>query len=140
MECASVCDSYRGSDAVAQGRYAYCSATQRALCKLIVDNSQLIAYVANSMIRSFKSKPLAQLWEKGRTSKIDAKMHERIIRRLDRLDAAAMPQEMNIPGFDFHALRGFKPTRYSVHVNGPWCITFEFEDGDACRVDFEQYH
>jgi toxin HigB-1 len=27
-----------------------------------------------------------------------------------------------------------------VHVNGPWCITFEFEDGDAIRVDFEQYH
>jgi hypothetical protein len=23
---------------------------------------------------------------------------------------------------------------------GPWCITFEFEDGDACRIDFEQYH
>jgi len=80
------------------------------------------------MIRSFKSKPLAELWEKGRTPKIDAKMHERVVRRLDRLDAAATPQEMNIPGFDFHALRGFKPMRYSVHVNGPWCITFEFED------------
>ena len=92
------------------------------------------------MIRSFNSKHLAELGEKGRTSKIDAKMHERILRRLDRLDAAAMPQEMNIPGFDFHALRGFKPTRYSVHVNVPWCITFEFEDGDASRVDFEQYH
>jgi proteic killer suppression protein len=25
-------------------------------------------------------------------------------------------------------------------VNGPWCITFEFEGGDAFRVDFEQYH
>src|SRR5215475_482096 len=71
---------------------------------------------------------------KGQTPKIDAKMHERILRRPDRLDAAAMPQEMNIRGFDFHALRGFKPTRCSVHVNGPWCITFEFEDGDACRV------
>jgi proteic killer suppression protein len=112
----------------------------QAPCKLTVDNSQPVAYAVNSMIRSFKSKPLAELWEKGRTSKIDAKMHERILRRLDRLDAAAMPQEMNIPGFDFHALRGFKPTRYSVHVNGPWCITFEFEDGDACRVAFEQYH
>jgi len=109
-------------------------------CKLTVDNSQLIAYVSDRMIRNFKSKPLAELWEKGRTSKIDAKMHERILRRLDRLDAAATPQEMNIPGFDFHALRGFKPTRYSVHVNGPWCITFELEEGDACRVDFEQYH
>jgi antitoxin HigA-1 len=47
---------------------------------------------------------------------------------------------MNVPSFYFHPLRGFKPTRYSVHVNGPWCITFEFEDGDACHVDFEQYH
>lgn len=47
---------------------------------------------------------------------------------------------MNLPGFDFHPLKGFKPTRYSVHVNGPWCITFEFDHGDAFRVDFEQYH
>src|SRR5712672_820366 len=47
---------------------------------------------------------------------------------------------MNVPGFDFHSLQGFNPKRYSVHVNGPWCITFEFEDGEACRVDFEQYH
>jgi toxin HigB-1 len=47
---------------------------------------------------------------------------------------------MNLPGFDFHALKGFVPTRYKVHVNGPWCITFEFDSGDALRVDFEQYH
>ena len=85
------------------------------------------------MIRSFKSKALAELWEKGRT-KINAKMQARILRRLDRLDAAAIPEEMNIPGFDFHSLRGFRPIRYTVHVNGPWCITFEFEDGDACRL------
>jgi proteic killer suppression protein len=47
---------------------------------------------------------------------------------------------MNVPGFDFHSLQGFDPKRYSVHVNGPWCITFEFGDGEARRVDFEQYH
>jgi toxin HigB-1 len=49
-------------------------------------------------------------------------MPERILRRLDWLAAAAMQQEMNIPGFDSHALRGFIPTRYSVDVNGPWCM------------------
>jgi proteic killer suppression protein len=92
------------------------------------------------MIRTFKSKTLAELWEKGRTGKIDAKMHQRIFARLDRLDVAVSPAEMNVPGFDFHPLRGLRPTRYSVHVNGPWCITFEFDDGDAFRVDFEQYH
>jgi len=92
------------------------------------------------MIRTFKNKALAELWEKGRTAKIDAKMQQRVLARLDRLDAAVRPAEMNVPGFDFHSLRGFRPTRYSVHVNGPWCVTFEFEDGDAFRVDFEQYH
>jgi proteic killer suppression protein len=92
------------------------------------------------MIKSFKSKPLADLWEPGKAGKIDFRMRERILRRLDRLDAATRPEEMNLPGFDFHPLRGFKPTRYTVHVNGPWCITFEFDNGDAVRVDFEQYH
>jgi proteic killer suppression protein len=67
-------------------------------------------------------------------------MHRRILVRLDRLDAASAHEEMRLPGFDFHALEGSKPTRYAIHVNGPWCLTFEFEDGDACRVDWEQYH
>lgn len=92
------------------------------------------------MIRTFKSKALAELWENGRSAKIDFRMYGRIFARLDRLDVALRPKEMNVPGFDFHALRGFRPTRYSVHVNGPWCITFEFDGGDAFRVDFEQYH
>ena len=41
--------------------------------------------------------------------------------------------------FDYHALRG-KPKRYSVHVNGPYCITFEWEGEDAVRVNLENYH
>lgn len=85
------------------------------------------------------SKALAELWAKGSSAKIDRRMHRRILVRLDRLDAALDPADLNLPGFDFHALRG-KPTRYSVHVNGPWCITFEFDGGGAYRVDFEQYH
>ena len=92
------------------------------------------------MISTFRSKVLADLWSKGRTAKIDVKMHKRILIRLDRLNAANAPEQMNLPGFDFHALKGVVPTRYTVHVNGPWCITFEFDDGEACRVDFEQYH
>lgn len=92
------------------------------------------------VIKSFKSKGLAELFAKGTSAKIDAKMHKRILVRLDALDAAARPEDMNLPGFDFHALNGFNPTRYTVHVNGPWCITFAFESTDAVAVDFEQYH
>jgi plasmid maintenance system killer protein len=101
---AVVRNSWRGNEAAAQERATLVAPQPRRATR-----RQLIAYVANSMIRSFKSKPLAELWEKGRTSKIDAKMRERVLRRLDRLDAAATPQEMNIPGFDFHALRASNP-------------------------------
>lgn len=80
------------------------------------------------------------MWSNGRSEKIDAKPHKRIPVRLDRLSVVTVPEQMNLPGFDFHALRGFVPTRYTVHVNEPWCIIFEFDTGDALRVDFEQYH
>jgi toxin HigB-1 len=92
------------------------------------------------VIKTFKSKALADLWSGRKSTKIDAKLHRRILVRLDRLNVADRPEDMNLPGFDFHPLKGFRPTRSPVHVNGPWCITFEFKDGDAFRVDFEQYH
>ena len=92
------------------------------------------------MIRSFRHKGLAELWEKGGSAKVDRKLQARILLRLDALNMAMVPEELNLPGFNFHALRGFVPVRFTIHVNGPWCITFEFEAGDAWRVDLEQYH
>lgn len=92
------------------------------------------------MISSFRHKGLKELFEDGRTAKIDRNMQERIKRRLDAVDRATKPEHVNLPGFNFHALRGFNPTRYSVHINGPWCLTFEFDGENACRVDLEQYH
>ena len=91
------------------------------------------------MIKSFKSKALAELWEKGRTAKIDGRCTRGSFVVGSPGCGCACPRKW-YPGFDFHPLRGLKPTRYSVHVNGPWCITFEFDDGEACQVDFEQYH
>lgn len=83
---------------------------------------------------------MREFWEKGSSNKIDKRMQARILRRLDVLNRAASLDDLDVPGFDFHALRGFRPTRYSLHVNGPWCITFEFSKGDALHVEFEQYH
>jgi len=92
------------------------------------------------MIRSFRHKGLSELWEIGASAKVDRRLQTRILLRLDALNVAFSPEEMNIPGFNFHMLRGFDPSRYTVHVNGPWCLTFEFDDGHAWRVDLEQYH
>jgi toxin HigB-1 len=59
---------------------------------------------------------------------------------LDAINEAVETAGMNVPGCNFHSLSGFNPPRYSIHVNGPWCVTFEFKGGDAFNVDFEQYH
>ena len=91
------------------------------------------------MIKSFRHKGLAELFERGYSQKLRQDLKTRSLRRLDALDQAESLAELNVPGFNFHGLHG-KPKRYSIHVNGPWCITFEWIDGNACRVDLEQYH
>ena len=91
------------------------------------------------MIKSFKHKGLAELFERGRSAKIRPDLQRRILRRLEALDQAESLTEVNIPGFNFHCLKGM-PKRYSIHVNGPWCITFEWKKNHALRVNLEQYH
>lgn len=92
------------------------------------------------MIKSFRSKALAELWRDGRSAKLNQSLWKRIMVRLDRLDTAKTTDELNLPGFDFHSLKGFVPTRYTIHINGPWCLTFEFDMEGVWRIDLEQYH
>ena len=91
------------------------------------------------MIRSFKSRALSEFWQDGDAARVPPDLVRRIRVRLARLDQAMRPNDLNLPGFDFHRLHG-TPVRYTVHVNGPWCITFEWDGEDAVRVDLEQYH
>ena len=91
------------------------------------------------MIKSFRHKGLRELFETGKSRKVRPDLSARALRRLDALDAAALTSELNIPGFGFHALKG-RQKRYALWVNGPWRITFEWQDGDAYQVDLEQYH
>lgn len=92
------------------------------------------------MILSFRSKGLRQLFLHGKSADIPADLQKRCVRRLDALNKAPNLQSVNIPGFNFHPLKGNTPQRYSIHVNGPWTITFEWENGKVLRVDLEQYH
>ena len=91
------------------------------------------------MIVSFSHKGLKDLFTKGSGARVLPELKDRCMRRLDALDSALTLQNLNLPGFNLHPLHT-KPVRHSIHVNGPWCITFEWENGNALRVDLEQYH
>jgi len=64
----------------------------------------------------------------------------RIERMLDALDAAVRPEDMNIPGYRFHQLKGNRAGTYAIAVTGNLRITFRFAGEDAANVDLEDYH
>jgi len=92
------------------------------------------------VIRNWQHKGQRELFATGRSRRVRTDLQKRALLVLDALDAAGKPSDLNLPGFDFHRLRGNRPPRYSIHVNGPWRITFELQDGETHRVNLEQYH
>jgi proteic killer suppression protein len=60
--------------------------------------------------------------------------------QLTALDTATVLDDMDIPGFRLHPLKGGERGRWSIWVNGNWRLTFEFNDGDVHIVDYEDYH
>jgi proteic killer suppression protein len=59
---------------------------------------------------------------------------------LAALDTAHSVEDMNVPGFRLHPLKGSERGRCSVWVNGNWRLTFEFKDGHVYVLDYEDYH
>ena len=92
------------------------------------------------MIRSFRSKALRRFAEQGDTSKLIVPNVQRIEAVLSRLDGSMAPEDMNVPGFRFHGLKGKSKGRFTVDASGNWRITFGWEGKDAIDVDLEDYH
>ena len=92
------------------------------------------------MIKSFKHKGLKKFFEKGDCSGIQSKHEKKIRLQLAALDTATVIEDMDLPGYNLHQLKGQRKDCWSIVVNGNWRITFEFENGDAYIVNYEDYH
>jgi len=92
------------------------------------------------MIKSFKHKGLKNFFEQGHIKGIDPDHASKIKRILGYLDRAKYAEDMNLPGFNLHPLKGDKQEIWAVTVRANWRITFKFEKGDAYILDYEDYH
>ena len=92
------------------------------------------------MIKSFAHKGLKVFFETGSKKGIQPEHAPKLARMLDRLDASTSPQDMNLPGYRLHQLKGDRKDMWSVSVNGNWSMTFYFEAMDAYLVDYMDYH
>lgn len=92
------------------------------------------------MIRSFKHRGLKRFYETESKAGIDAKHVGGLKIILARLDASIRPEDMKLPGFGFHPLKGKRKGTYAVKVSGNWRVTFRWEGADAVDVDYEDCH
>ncbi|WP_111639132.1 type II toxin-antitoxin system RelE/ParE family toxin [Marinomonas shanghaiensis] len=92
------------------------------------------------MIKSFKHKGLKKYFETGSASGIQAKHKSKLRMQLTAIDTAQEIDDINLPGFKLHPLKGDRDGIWSITVNGNWRITFEFIDGNAYILNYEDYH
>lgn len=92
------------------------------------------------MIRTFVHKGLEALFRTGSKAGVQPSHAARLRRQLAQLDAATGTQDMGLPGWGLHPLKGELAGHWSIWVSGNWRLTFRFEGTDAVLVDYRDYH
>jgi len=92
------------------------------------------------MIKTFAHKGLERFFKTGSKSGIQAAHEKRLQAQLAKLDAAISPQDMNLPAWKLHPLKGALKGHWAVSVSGNWRLTFRFNGKDAEVVDYQDYH
>ena len=92
------------------------------------------------MIKSFKHKGLEKFYNTGTKKGIQATHATKLRMQLAALDTAHCIEDLDIPGYRLHPLKGSRKGLWSITVNGNWRVTFEFKEGHVYIVSYEDDH
>lgn len=92
------------------------------------------------MIKSFKHKGLEKFYLKGSSAGIQVKHSKKLRFQLAALDSAQDIDDLELPGYRLHPLKGQREGIWSITVSANWRLTFEFTDGNVYILDYEDYH
>ena len=92
------------------------------------------------MIKSFKHKGLQKYFEKGVHSGIQANHVKKLRMQLAALDTSQAIEDMDLPGYRLHPLKGERSGYWAIDVSGNWRLTFRMEGGDVHDLNYEDYH
>jgi proteic killer suppression protein len=93
------------------------------------------------MIKSFKHKGLELFHHSGKTTGINSNHKKKLRLQLAALETACVIDDLDLPGYRLHPLKGEKEGLWSITVNGNWRLTFEFSTrGDVYILNYEDYH
>jgi proteic killer suppression protein len=97
-------------------------------------------FIFGQMIKSFKHKGLEKFFKTGNKSGIQSAHTQKLRIRLTALDTATEIQDLNLPGFRLHPLKGTMQGLWAIDVSKNWRITFKFKHGDVFIVNYKDYH
>ncbi len=92
------------------------------------------------MIVGFRHKGLRLLYETGSARGVEAAHAPKLLSILAALDVATTPDELSLPSYRLHPLKGDMKGHWSIWVNGNWRVTFRFTGTDVELVDYRDYH
>lgn len=93
------------------------------------------------MIRPFRCKETARIWEGESSRKFPGDVQDRGLRKLRQLDAARSLDDLrNPPGNRLETLKGDRRGQMSIRINDQWRICFVWDAGDAVNVEIVDYH
>jgi proteic killer suppression protein len=92
------------------------------------------------MIIGFRHKGLKLLYQTGSAKGVNTAHKAKLLSILAALDIAVKPEELALPSYRLHLLKGDMKGHWSIWVNGNWRVTFRFEGTDVELVDYQDYH
>jgi proteic killer suppression protein len=92
------------------------------------------------MIKSFKHKGIEKFYRIGSTRGIQSDHTDKLRMQLAALDTALNIEDLDIPGYRLHQLKGDRKGLWSITISANWRVTFEFTDGNVYVVNYEDYH
>jgi toxin HigB-1 len=93
------------------------------------------------VIRNFKDEEAKKIFERQRSRRLPPDIQQVALRKLRMLNQAKTLQDLRVPPANrLERLSGDRAGQYSIRINNQWRICFEWQDGDALRVEIVDYH
>lgn len=93
------------------------------------------------MIRSFRCKETAGIFNRALSKKLPQDIQRAAFRKLRMLNRAVSLHDLRIPPANrLEPLHGNREGQYSIRINDQWRICFDWLQGDAHNVEIVDYH
>ncbi len=93
------------------------------------------------MIKSFSSKETEKIWRGEISSKFPTDIQRKARMKLRIINNSISLNDLkNPPGNQLEPLKGDRKGQYSIRINKQWRICFEWNEGNAYKIEIVDYH